>query len=57
MISSGKGLRAALGFLASSDNVDENSPDDFMKNVSKGNQEFNNKLKENIEFYENQYKR
>jgi len=40
-----------------SDNVDENSPDDFMKNVSKGNQEFNNKLKENIEFYENQYKR
>tara|TARA_B100001175_G_scaffold97606_1_gene82726 strand:- start:199 stop:777 length:579 start_codon:yes stop_codon:yes gene_type:complete len=40
-----------------SDNVDENSPDDFMKNVSKGNKEFNNKLKETIEFYENQYKR
>ena len=38
-----------------SDNVDENSPTDFMKNVSKGNKEFNKKLKENIEFYENQY--
>ena len=40
-----------------SDDVDENSPDDFMKNISKGNEEFNKKLKERTEFYENQYKR
>ena len=40
-----------------SDDVDENSPDDFMKNISKGNKEFNKKLKERTEFYENQYKR